>query len=247
MRNFEIKGKTALVTGAYRGIGRAFVERLLELGADNVYAAVRNPDHLEEMTHRYPQRVKPILLDVTNPEHIQSTAMTIKKLDILVNNAGIVMSSSATSENIFDTAQQEMLTNYFGPVHVTQHLLPVLKKSLQGAIINISSIAAVSCFPPIASYSASKAALHSFTQGLRNDLYHDKLQVIGVYPGPTDTRMTEGWEMPKASPQQIAEASLTALCRDENEVFPDAFAKEMYEIFLQHPQALETTFSEMHR
>lgn len=242
MTTFNLKGKTALVTGSNRGIGEAFVQKLLEAGAGRVYAGVRDPEYL----HRsYPDGVKPVLLDVTNSDHIATLAANIDGLDILVNNAGVVSGAMVTGENALDITRAEMEVNLFGPMALTQAMLPVLKKSSQAAIINISSIAALSNFPSIGPYSITKAAMRSYIQGLRADLSSEGVQVVGVYPGPTDTRMTEGGEMPKAPPAQIAAKTFAALASGEYEVFPDDFSASMHALFLKHPAELESAFAQM--
>lgn len=139
----------------------------------------------------------------------------------------------------------EMETNFFGPLQVSLALIPLLKQSTQAAIVNLSSIAGISNFPALGPYSASKAAVHSFTQGLRAELMSDGIQVVGVYPGPIDTRMAEGMEMPKPQPEQVAQKTFEALAEGAVDVLPDDFSEQMYATYLQHPHQLEKAFSEM--
>ncbi len=244
MTNFDLKGKTALVTGANRGIGAAFVAHLAKQGASTVYVAVRDLENAKALTVQFPDCVKPLLLDITNAEHIAALAQTILSLDIIINNAGIATLSDSTSDKSLEIARLEMETHYFGPMQINTVLLPLLKESKQAAIINISSIAGISCFPSLGPYSATKAALHSYTQGLRAELSDDTIQVIGVYPGPTDTRLAPG-EMDKATPEQVVTASFAALSNGDVDVFPDDFSKQMYATFLEHPHQLETVFAQL--
>lgn len=208
MKPFNITGKTALVTGANRGIGEAYVRYLLDAGAEKIYACVRNPDYLEQMRSLNPKVIEPILLDVTNAEHIQALAGKISQLDILVNNAGVANGAFCSSDNALEIARQEMEVNFFGPVAITGVLLPLLKKSPEALIVNISSIAGIANFPAIGPYSCTKAAMHSYTQGLRAELAVDGIRVLGVYPGPIDTRMAEGFEMEKPAPAQVAKKNV---------------------------------------
>ncbi|MDH5392080.1 MAG: SDR family NAD(P)-dependent oxidoreductase [Gammaproteobacteria bacterium] len=242
---FDLKDKIALVTGANRGIGEAYVLHLLQAGAKTIYAAARDLDNLTPLLARNPQVIKPVLLDVTNAEHIKALATQIPALDILINNAGIANACSLSADNALQIAHTEMETNYFGPLQLTQALLALLKKSPLAAVINVSSIAGISSFPMMGPYSASKAALHSFTQGLRIELAADKIQVLGVYPGPIDTRMTEAFEMDKPKPSQVAERSFMALDNGELDVMPDDFSAQMYAAFLNHPHELEKAFAQM--
>ncbi|MDH5258367.1 MAG: SDR family oxidoreductase [Gammaproteobacteria bacterium] len=245
MKHFEIKDKTALVTGSNRGIGEGFVETLINAGAKKVYAAARDVDNLTHLAEKYPNIVTPVQLDVTNAEHINRLASDIEELDILVNNAGIANACNSSSENTLEIARSEMETNFFGPIQLTIAMLPALKKSKQAAIVNICSIASISNFPSIGPYSATKAAIHSFTQGLRFDLASDNIKVIGVYPGPIDTRLAAGWEMDKPKPAQVASRTIDALAEGKIDVMPDDFSAQMYATFLNHPHELEEALAQM--
>lgn len=245
MKTFDMKDKTALVTGANRGIGKGFVDVLLAQGIGKVYAAVRDPASLEALVARAPEVIEGVVLDVTDEAHIGALGAQISDLDVLINNAGIANACFSTADNAEEIARLEMETNFFGPLRVTQALLPALKKSRQAAIINISSIAGISNFPVLGPYSATKAALHSYTQGLRAELAADGIQVLGVYPGPIDTRLTEAWELDKPSPEQVAVRTFEALDRGEVDVLPDDFSQQMYASFLEHPHRLEEAFAGM--
>jgi NAD(P)-dependent dehydrogenase (short-subunit alcohol dehydrogenase family) len=245
MSHFTIKDKVALVTGSNRGIGEAYVLELVKAGAKKVYAAARDLKNLESLVASNPDVIEPILLDVTNAGQIAALTKTIGSLDILINNAGIINASMFTNENALEIARIEMETNYFGPIQITQAVLSLLKSSSQAAIINLSSIAGICNFPVIGPYSATKAAMHSYTQGLRAELAGEGIQVLGVYPGPIDTRMAADWEMEKAQPKQVALKTFEALDKGEIDVMPDAFSEQMYATFLEHPHELEKVFSEM--
>lgn len=245
MKSFEFKGKISLITGANRGIGEAYVHALLKAGVKKVYAASRNLDNLKSLREHYPDNLEPVLLDVTNSDHINALKDQILSLDILINNAGIANNCSFTSENSLEIARQEMEVNYFAPIQIIQAVLPKLKLSSQALIINISSIAGISNFPNAAPYSATKAAMHSLTQGLRAELADEGIQVMGIYPGPIDTRMAEGFDMEKPAPKQVALETINALSKQEFDVFPDDFSKQMYDIFLEHPKKLEEALADM--
>jgi len=245
MGTLNVKDKIALVTGANRGIGEGFVKVLLEQGAKKIYAAARDMDNLKPVIALDPDVIKAVLLDVTKTEHIKALREKIPALDILVNNAGIANACNSSSENAVEISRLEMETNLFGPMQITLELLPLLKQSSQGAIINLSSIAGISNFPPLGPYSATKAAMHSYTQGLRAELADTNIQVAGVYPGPIDTRMAEGFDMEKAKPEQVAVRTFAALEKGLTDVLPDDFSEQMYAAFLEHPHNLENAFSEM--
>ncbi len=243
MSKFEIKGKVALVTGANRGIGAGYVESLIEGGAKRVYATARNIDSLAELAEKNPGIVVPLTLDVTNTEHIQAIKKEINALDILINNAGVLEMSRLSDEGAVEASRREMETNYFGPLELINALSSLLKESKGAAVINVSSIVGISNMASVGTYSVSKAALHSSTQGFRADFEQYGIQVIGVYPGPVDTRMAENFDMEKPESGIVARATFAALRRGEVEVFPDPFAETMYATFLKNPRELEQAFS----
>jgi NAD(P)-dependent dehydrogenase (short-subunit alcohol dehydrogenase family) len=206
-----IKNKTVLVTGANRGIGQALVEEALRRGAKRVYAATRQP-----FTHPDP-RVTPLTLDVTNAEQVEAAAERVDALDVLINNAGV-----AGYDDLSDRAalEQHLAVNLFGPYDVTQAFLPLLLRS-QGAIVNNVSLMAFAPVPLTASYAISKAAAFNMSQSLRALLAGRGVSVHAVLTGPTDTDMTRGFEIPKATPQSVARAILDAVENGEEDIFPD--------------------------
>ena len=245
MLKFDVKGKTALVTGANRGIGHAFVQSLVSRGARKVYATARDERYFDELLAISPEVVTPVLLDVTNTQHIQALANDITDLDLLINNAAIINGCFFSADESTQIARMEMETNYFAPLNLVKAFLDQLKQH-QGAIINISSIAGISNFPSIGPYSATKAALHSLTQGLRTELRKDDILVAGVYPGPVDTRMAEDFELEKAPPAQVADRTFDSIKQGIVDIFPDDFSEQMYAAFLNNPTELEKAFAEMH-
>lgn len=240
---YSVQGKTLLVTGTNRGIGEALVKELLAQGAARIYATARNPASLEALVAQAPNVVVPVQLDVTNADSIAKLAQEITSLDILINNAGIVNGTTFSGEGALAIAAAEMATNYFGPVNLTHALLPVLHKSPAAAVVNISSVAGLANFPSVGPYSASKAAMHSFTQGLRAEFRNTSIFVQGVYPGPVDTDMTKGWEMDKATPADVAKNVVAALQQHEEDVYPDAFSQQMAQVYNQNPKQLEQQFA----
>lgn len=245
MIKFDVKGKTALVTGANRGIGLAFVEELVKRGARKVYAGARDAGTFASLAAIHPDIVEPVQLDVTRSDHIQALAGKLTTLDLIINNAGIIHPCFNSADNAAEIARTEMETNYLGPINLTRALLPALKSS-RGAIVNISSIAGISNFPSLGPYSATKAAMHSFTQGLRTELQRDGVLVTGVYPGPIDTRMTKDFAMDKAPASQVAERTLHGIHQGETDIFPDSFSEQMHAAYLTHPKELEKVFAAMH-
>lgn len=236
----HIKGSHVIVTGANRGIGEAFVKELLQRGAERIYATARDLGTLAELRD---DRIVHVQLDVTRPEQIAALLAVIPRLDLLINNAGTATAASYSEPSSLDVARREMETNYFGALQLSTALLPRLKQSDNAGIINVSSIAGIANFKVLGPYSASKAAVHFLTQGLRAELADDGISVLGVYPGPVDTRMAAGLDLPKASPQAVADSVLEAYEAGLEDVYPDAFSSAMHQVFVQEPKALERAFA----
>ena len=213
----QVADGTVLVTGANRGIGRALVAEALTRGAKRVYASTRQP-----MTHP-DQRVTPLIFDLTDAAQIQAAAATVESLDVLVNNAGL-----ALYDDLGDPAviQQHLAVNLFGPLAVTQAVLPLLTRS-RGAIVNVLSTAALATIPVIPAYSISKAAAFSMSQSLRALLADRGVRVHAVMTGPTDTDMSRGLDIPKAAPESVARAIFDGVSSGAEEIFPDPMSASL--------------------
>lgn len=243
MAGLHFDNSTVLVTGGSRGLGLALVQALSSRGAKQVYAGCKSQEGCDLVNSLNLANVTPLLLDVTNEEHVARVGGSIQGLDILINNAGIASACGYTDEHALSTAKMEMNVHYFGALALVQALLPQLKNSRGGGIINISSIAGISNFKAMGTYSASKAAQHFMTQGLRAELAGAGIFVQGVYPGPFDTRLAAGYDGPKHSPDVLANLILDAYTDAVQEVFPDDFSKSMYQTFLESPSKLNEIFS----
>ncbi|WP_346911225.1 SDR family oxidoreductase [uncultured Roseibium sp.] len=240
----RINGKAALVTGANRGIGRAFVAGLLKAGAAKVYATARNPQTLDDLVKEGNGKVVALALDVTRPDMIAEAARNAD-VALLVNNAGIAAFEGLISAKSSEPAREEMETNYFGLLNMVRAFAPVLARNGGGAIINLSSIAGQVNFPALGSYSVSKAAVHSLTQGIRAELSGQGTQVLGVYPGPVDTDMAANLPMDKTPPSAVVDNILQALEAGEESVYPDPASQELHGGLLADPLAVERQVGQM--
>jgi NAD(P)-dependent dehydrogenase (short-subunit alcohol dehydrogenase family) len=214
-----IEGKSVLVTGANRGLGRALVEEALRRGAARVYAGARKP-----FTHP-DARVTPLTLDVTDPAQIQAAVEQVESLDILVNNAGISLPDDLSDRAAVD---RHLAVNLFGTWGVTEAFLSSLTRS-GAAIVNVVSIGAFAAVPVLPAYSISKAAAFSLTQSLRALLAGRGVRVHAVMPGPIDTDMVRDLPIPKTPPQSVAQAVLDGMENGEEEIFPDPLSEMMAE------------------
>ncbi len=212
-----IAGKTVLVTGANRGIGRALLEEALRRDASRVYAATRQP-----MTHS-DRRVRSVTMDVTDCDQIRRVADDVESLDILINNAGVALYDDLNDRSVLE---HHLAVNLFGTYDVIQAFLPKLVSS-EGVIVNNLSLNALAPLPLIPAYSISKAAAFNLTQSLRARLATTGVRVHAVLTGPVDTDMTRGLEIPKSPAGSVASAIFDGVEHDEDEIFPDSMSQTL--------------------
>ncbi|SRR6266849_4198048 len=215
----NIQNKTVLITGANRGIGRALVNEALRRGAKRIYAGTRGALSVADA------RVTPLTLDVTNDSQIEQAASEVNTLDVLINNAGIALYDDLSN---FDVIEQHLAVNLFGSLKMSRVFLPLLRRS-KGAIVNTLSLMALAPLPLTPAYAISKAAAFNMTQSLRALLAGQGVTVHGVFLGPTDTDMTRGFEIPKASPEAVARGIFDGLENKEEDIFPDHASQSIAE------------------
>ncbi len=231
-----VAGKAILVTGANRGIGRAFVEEALRRRAGRVYAGTRDRFRPSD------ERVVPVVLDVTNAAQIQEALAKVESLDVLINNAGIALYDDLSDSTMLE---RHLAVNLFGTYAVTQAFLPSLIRS-RGAVINNLSLNALAPLPLIPAYSISKAAAFNLTQSLRAFLAPRGVRVHAVLTGPVDTDLTRDLDIPKATPQSVAAAVFDALDRNEEDIFPDPVSGAVAQRWASSPaKELEHQFAEL--
>jgi NAD(P)-dependent dehydrogenase (short-subunit alcohol dehydrogenase family) len=225
----RIAGSVALVTGAGRGLGRAFVRALAERGAKTIYAAARNPAAITE------PGVVPVTLDITDAERVAQVAEECPDVTLLVNNAGVMELSPLVGAPTLDGARLEMETNYFGTLAMCRAFAPVLAASGGGAIVNVLSVVSWFTNPVNGSYSASKAAEWSMTNGVRIELARQGTLVVGVNAGFIDTDMAAGLagDAPKISPGDVARQVFDAVEAGQVEVLADGRTRRIKSLLPQ--------------
>jgi NAD(P)-dependent dehydrogenase (short-subunit alcohol dehydrogenase family) len=239
----NIHNSVAFVTGANRGIGKAFVEALVQAGARRIYATARSIESLTDIVALAPDRIIPLALDVTEPAQVNAAAQAAQDVTLLINNAGVIGSGGLFTPNSVETAQWEMNTNYFGTLSMVRTFSPILQRNGGGAIVNMLSVVSVANAPVFASYSASKAALNSLTQDIRAELAAQGTQVVGVFPGPVATAMTEGLPVDKAEPIDVAQAVLQAVEAGLEDVYPDPVSQSAFAAISAPLKAVEKMFA----
>jgi NAD(P)-dependent dehydrogenase (short-subunit alcohol dehydrogenase family) len=211
----KIAGSVALVTGANRGLGRAYARELVSRGAATVFGAARHPDQVTE------PGVIPVALDITDPQRVAAVAAECAGVSLLVNNAGVMRASTFIDPPSLDAARAEMETNYFGTLSMCRAFAPVLAANGGGAIVNMLSVTSFYTNPFNASYGASKAAAWSLTNGVRLELHHQGTLVVAVHAGFIDTDMAALVDAPKVSPESVATMVFDAVEAGQIEVLAD--------------------------
>jgi NAD(P)-dependent dehydrogenase (short-subunit alcohol dehydrogenase family) len=217
----KIAGSVAMVTGADRGLGRAFARDLVRRGAARVYGAARNPAAVTE------PGVSPVALDITDPEGVARVANECGDVSLLVNNAGVMKASPFIGAPSLDAARLEMEVNYFGTLSMCRAFAPVLAAGGGGAIVNMLSVTSFFTSPLDPSYSASKAAELSLTNGVRMELSRQGTLVVAVHAGFIDTDMAAGIDAPKISPESVAQQTFDAVEAGDIEVLTDERSKSI--------------------
>jgi NAD(P)-dependent dehydrogenase (short-subunit alcohol dehydrogenase family) len=210
----RIDGSVALVTGANRGIGRAFARELVERGA-KVYAGARNADSVDL------PGVVPLALDITDPEQVATAAQTASDVTLLVNNAGVATYAGLVTGDLAGI-RREMETNYFGTLAMVRAFAPVLAANGGGALLNVLSVMAWRGLEYANGYGASKAAQWALTNGVRVELAGQGTQVTGLVLASTDTDMMAGFDVPKNRPEDVVRAALDGVAAGRLEVLADA-------------------------
>ena len=203
----KLTGRTILITGGSAGIGLAFALKFLELG-NEVIVTGRRQAVLDQVKAKYP-KLHTIQSDVADPAQIADLAARVKsdfpKLDVLMNNAGIMLYKNLKAPAI-DLAglMTEMNVNVGGVITTTSAFIDILGAN-KGTVINTSSALAFVPLPSAPIYSATKAAIHSYTQSLRFQLEEAGVEVIELMPPGVKTDMTV----------ELAEGGVSVITTDE--------------------------------
>jgi len=217
----KLDNAIVLITGANRGMGLAFAREALARGARKVYAGARDPASITL------PGVEAIQLDVTRPEDVAAAARRCADVTLLINNAGIASVGGFLTEGSVESARQQLETNFFGPLRLSQAFAPVLAANGGGAIVNVLSVASWINRPLLGIYGATKSAAWALTNSLRHELRAQCTQVLAMHVGFVDTDLTRGLDVPKSSPEVIVRRTLDALEAGAEEVLADEMTRQV--------------------
>lgn len=216
----ELKNKVAIVTGASSGIGASIAETLSQHGVKVVLTGrneTRLSDVAKQLRENSQSEIDTYIVDVTQKDEVaklvKETENKFGRVDILVNSAGLMLSSAITDGDV--EAWENMIdVNVKGTLYGINAVLPIFLNQSTGHIINIASISGFEVTKQSTLYSASKAAVHTITQGLEKELAKTGVRVTSISPGMVDTPLsgnTDWGSRKKLDPQDIAEAVVYAL------------------------------------
>jgi NAD(P)-dependent dehydrogenase (short-subunit alcohol dehydrogenase family) len=177
-------------------------------------------------------------LDITDQASAERAARAAVDVSLLINNAGVLGFGSVLAGDL-QLFQRDMATNYLGTLRVTRAFVPVLQAQAPAAIANVLTLIALAPMPPMAGYSASKAAAHSMTQALRAELRDRGIEVIGAYPGGIDTGMLAGVDGDKAAPEAVAARIVAGIDSGATTIWPDDASAGAGAVYVADPLRLE--------
>lgn len=235
----EIKGKRVLISGAGRGLGRTLVAEFVKAGAREVLAGTRKQEQRDELQRAFPERVRPVQLDVTSDADCEAAA-SLGAIDILINNAGVAGYGNPLTMNLDDVAG-ELAVNYLGVLRLTRAVAPGMIAQRDGMIVNIATAYGKVNLPVVGTYCATKAALLSLGQALRAHLVDDGVRVITVMPTTFDSDMSRGANVPKMTQEFVAAEILAAIREERHDPPIGDEAKGVLEGLMKDPVGLEKT------
>ena len=229
---------TILITGGSAGIGFEIAKLFSEAG-NKVIITGRNEERLNAAVAKLSNTVG-IVSDVSQEGDVNALVTRITKdfpaLNIVINNAGAARAYQLEEGGVYESAQDEIITNYLSVINLSEKLLPILKEQPQSAIVNVTSIVVFAPGRTVPTYSASKAALHSYTQSLRLSLADSTVKVFELMPPLVNTDFSQA--IGGASgihPNLVATALETGLENDIYEIHVEGTAT-FYELFKSSPE-----------
>lgn len=224
----DFHGKTALITGASRGIGKAIAFSLAQQNIHTLILVARDPQRLQRVATDLEQlgaNVSVLPLDLTQPRRVQANLVKALRhhppIDLLVNCAGVAYQQQFI-ESRLQQVEAELMTNLLGMYTVTRLVARQMVRRKQGHIVNVSSLMGKVAAPSMATYSATKHAIVGFSQALRSELAPHNVKVTNLMPSLTQTDMVKEmtpfrW-VQATRPEQVAKAMVSGVKRGNREI-----------------------------
>lgn len=246
----DITNKTVLITGGGSGIGYE-TAKLLSKKNNKVLIIGRTESKLNKVAEEL-QNVVAFPCDVNNAEEVQELVLVITKeypeLSILINNAGRGFAyNHGEQANAFEKSTEEFATNYFAVLRLTETFLPLLKLQAEAAVVNVTSIGAISPSAGLPSYCDSKAAVHSYTLSIRHTLSKDTpIKVFELMPSLVNTEFSREVGGEKGiSPNEVAKALLAGMEKNTFEIYVGQ-TEEFRKFFLSSPNEAFAMMNQTH-
>lgn len=239
----ELAKQTVLVTGANRGLGKAFVEALLEAGVPKIYATARNAESLAAVKAAHPGRVETLTLDITDPKQIDDVADVAGDVTLLVNNAG-VLDFARPLETDSAILDRNMTTNFVGTYNMTTRFADVIAANGGGRIVNLLTFLCFVSAPLFAAYNASKSASWSMAMSLRPYLRKNGVEISNVFPTSIDTDMLAALDKDKDTPEDVARSILKGVVAEQEDIFPCG-ASATFDAWRADYKAIEGAFAKI--
>lgn len=219
----DLTNKKVFITGGSAGIGKSLIEELSKYDVKQIAVMGRTAEKLDALDDQFTAiEFLKIQGDVSRLDDLKKAGRIVKEewgaLDILINNAGVV-SAGRLEELSDEDIISQVNVNVTGLILLTKHLLPMLKESSEGALVNVSSGLGYIAMPFYSVYAATKAAVKHFSEGMRRELADYPIHVMTIFPTSTDTPMMETANTGEMdSPQKVAQTSIEGLRNEEIEV-----------------------------
>ena len=224
----NIKGKTALVTGASRGIGKAIALELARQGVNHLLLVARDRQRLADVAAEITNmgvKVTTLSVDLTKSSSINIAIAqawrTHRPIHLLVNCAGVAHQAPFLQTQL-PKVEEEISINLLGMMTITRLMAKRMANQKEGTIVNVSSLMGKVAAPTMSTYSATKFAILGFTQALRSELAGHNIKVVALLPTLTDTDMARNlrlfrWVMPM-TPERVARALISGLYKNSGEI-----------------------------
>lgn len=241
----KYKNIKVLITGGDRGIGKELVKVLIEKGVKEFAIMSRSLSGFDTLKEEFPSMdFIGLKGNVADASDIKDAVSEIEQLwgmlDILINNAGVVSAGSLLDMSDEDISTQ-IQVNLIGPALLTKHCMPLLKKSEQPQIINLSSGLGLIAMPFYSVYASTKAGIRQFSDAIRREFAPDNVHVLCVYPTATDTDMMEKSKRENMdSPEMVARESIAALERGDINIAFGGRQREKDALYnFTHPEEMD--------